>query len=62
MIYLNDDFTGGETLFENCTIRPQTGMALFFIHHIRHKGETVAAGRKYVLRTDVMYRPDRPRA
>jgi predicted 2-oxoglutarate/Fe(II)-dependent dioxygenase YbiX len=56
MIYLNDDFDGGQTLFADCAIRPQTGMALFFIHHVRHKGETVARGRKYVLRTDVMYR------
>jgi hypothetical protein len=62
MIYLNDDFTGGETLFEDCIVCPQTGMVLFFIHHIRHKGETVARGRKYVLRTDVMYRPSKPQA
>ncbi|QDU97333.1 prolyl hydroxylase family protein [Lignipirellula cremea] len=56
MVYLNDDFQGGETSFEDGAIVPETGMALFFVHRIRHKGEPVAQGRKYVLRTDVMYR------
>ena len=35
---------------------PETGLALFFVHQIRHKGQPVTKGRKYVLRTDVMYR------
>lgn len=65
MIYLNEDFDGGETLFapwesaagwNGLTIKPQTGMALFFEHLKLHKGEAVARGRKYVLRTDVMFR------
>ena len=56
MIYLNDDFEGGQTSFKNCTIVPKTGLALLFIPQIRHKGEPVTKGRKYVLRTDVMYR------
>ena len=30
-------------------------LALFFVHRILHKGEPVTAGRKYVLRTDVMF-------
>jgi hypothetical protein len=56
MVYLNDGFEGGETSFEGAEIVPKTGMALFFIHQIRHKGQPVIKGRKYVLRTDVMYR------
>lgn len=56
MIYLNDDFEGGETTIEREKIVPQKGMALFFVHQIRHRGEPVVRGRKYVLRTDVMYR------
>jgi predicted 2-oxoglutarate/Fe(II)-dependent dioxygenase YbiX len=56
MIYLNDDFEGGETSFERTSIVPQRGMALFFVHQILHKGQPVVRGRKYVLRTDVMYR------
>jgi predicted 2-oxoglutarate/Fe(II)-dependent dioxygenase YbiX len=64
MIYLNDDFDGGETSFEDSyseesfdefKVVPQKGMALFFEHAIHHKGEPVTRGRKYVLRTDVMY-------
>lgn len=56
MIYLNDGFEGGETSFETMSIVPQAGLALFFVHQIRHKGQPVIRGRKYVLRTDVMYR------
>ncbi len=56
MVYLNDDFEGGQTSFENAIVKPQQGMALFFVHQIRHKGEPVTRGRKYVLRSDVMYR------
>ena len=56
MVYLNGDFEGGQTSFDDCVIEPEAGMALFFIHEIRHKGEPVRQGRKYVLRTDVMFR------
>jgi len=64
MIYLNGDFEGGETSFEDSysddsfdefKVVPQQGMALFFAHATHHKGEPVTRGRKYVLRTDVMY-------
>jgi predicted 2-oxoglutarate/Fe(II)-dependent dioxygenase YbiX len=64
MIYLNDGFEGGETSFEDSYsdesfdpfhVAPKQGMALFFEHAIHHKGEPVTRGRKYVLRTDVMY-------
>ena len=57
MIYLNEDFVGGQTTIEENTIVPQTGRALFFIHAQLHKGQPVHKGRKYVLRTDVMYQP-----
>jgi hypothetical protein len=36
-------------------VTPKTGMALLFHHPILHRGDPVIAGRKYVLRTDVMY-------
>jgi hypothetical protein len=55
MVYLNDDFEGGETRFEECRIRPVQGKALFFVHHLMHEGAAVLSGRKYVLRTDVTY-------
>ncbi|MGG7439800.1 2OG-Fe(II) oxygenase [Chryseobacterium arthrosphaerae] len=59
MIYLNDDFEGGETEFENLlTVTPEKGMALIFYHPLRHEGKALVSGLKYVLRTDVMYRKD----
>lgn len=63
MVYLNEDLLGGETEFAACTgsgedlrVRPETGKALLFEHHVRHQGAPVLDGVKYVLRTDVMYR------
>lgn len=59
MLYLNQEFVGGCTEFdvgEPLVVQPQTGMALLFAHGVRHQGAAVSRGRKYVLRTDVMYR------
>ena len=66
MVYLNDDFEGGATSFSDdgfgfgvsgmLRITPAKGMGLLFHHPIVHRGDPVTAGRKYVLRTDVMYR------
>lgn len=55
MVYLNDGFQGGQTSFEGHSIEPIAGMALFFAHELVHKGQPVFKGRKYVLRTDVMF-------
>ena len=54
IVYLNDDFSGGETIFDLATIEPRAGMALIFIHGLMHEGAEVLDGSKYVLRTDVM--------
>lgn len=59
MVYLNDDFSGGETTFitePERIIQPRTGMALFFQHPIIHEGSVVKEGVKYVVRSDIMYR------
>lgn len=56
MIYLNDDFEGGETQFDSITITPKRGSVLCFIHEQKHEGRPLTIGSKYVLRTDVMYR------
>jgi prolyl 4-hydroxylase len=58
MIYLNDDFTGGETAFVayDCSAKPRAGTALLFHHLLDHEGCVVHTGVKYVLRSDVMYR------
>ncbi len=67
LIYLNEDYTGGETKFRNYThtpegiltheikVVPQTGMGLFFVHERKHEGAAIESGRKYLLRADVLY-------
>jgi predicted 2-oxoglutarate/Fe(II)-dependent dioxygenase YbiX len=61
MIYLNHDFIGGHTRFElrapyhEADVAPRAGMALLFLHTLQHEGAQVLEGRKYVLRSDVMY-------
>jgi prolyl 4-hydroxylase len=56
MVYLNDNFQGGDTTFRGLRIRPRQGMALLFRHSLYHEGSEVTQGVKYVLRSDVMYR------
>ena len=56
MIYLNDNYQGGETSFNDVIIKPKQGMALIFQHDVEHAGNPVTQGAKYVLRTDIMYR------
>ncbi|MBN9121925.1 MAG: 2OG-Fe(II) oxygenase [Planctomycetes bacterium] len=68
MVYLNDGCRGGETVIyiqddgltlpdgAQIRVKPETGKALVFYHYLLHEGAPVAGGRKYVLRTDVMYR------
>lgn len=62
-IYLNENFKGGETTFlqrsrgaNKCVpVEPKTGMILVFEHNILHEGSLVKQGRKYTIRTDVLY-------
>lgn len=69
MLYLNEgggaDYTGGDTNFLPADVRrraaeavvftPSCGDLLVFTHRLLHEGARVAAGRKYAIRTDVMY-------
>ena len=67
LIYLNQGYDGGDTVFSTYEygagdvivherrVVPQTGMVLVFRHELKHEGEELTAGRKYVLRTDVLY-------
>lgn len=68
LIYLNDGYAGGETIFYHdsgmrkpcmetqlACIQPKAGQLLIFEHQQLHEGAPVLAGQKYVLRTDVMY-------
>lgn len=60
LIYLNDDFTGGHTLFYddgfNLTrdIEPRQGTALVFDIESYHSGEAVTDGKKYWLGTELV--------
>ncbi|WP_165822033.1 2OG-Fe(II) oxygenase [Hymenobacter edaphi] len=56
MVYLNDNFQGGDTAFRELRVWPQQGRLLVFEHGLYHLGRTVEQGVKYVLRTDVMFR------
>ena len=59
IIYLNDDFEGGETDFRKLfSIKPEEGSALVFHHPYRHEGKELLSGTKYVLRTDIMYKKE----
>ncbi|PHS13781.1 MAG: 2OG-Fe(II) oxygenase [Blastopirellula sp.] len=59
LVYLNDDFEGGQTTFftkPKIAIEPEIGMGLLFQHPLIHEGSIVTSGVKYVARTDLMYR------
>jgi len=64
-LYLNDGFKGGETLFlsDGAAIPwklayvPKRGSALIFDQELLHEGLCVLEGRKYTVRTDVLFEP-----
>jgi predicted 2-oxoglutarate/Fe(II)-dependent dioxygenase YbiX len=71
MVYLSGECEGGETVIyfhddaltlpreSELRVKAETGKALLFYHYLLHEGASVVSGRKYVLRTDVMYRAGR---
>lgn len=61
LVYLNDGYEGGQTVFpdEGALVEPGAGTALLFPHARRHAGLPVRAGRKVVLRTDVLFEDPR---
>lgn len=64
-VYLNEGFEGGCTTFldpspaadpeKDYPCIPRTGSVLVFEHCILHEGSVLKSGRKYAVRTDVMY-------
>lgn len=61
-LYLTDGFREGATQFiaredaaSGVEVRPVTGRVLAFAHGVLHRGSSPVGGRKYVLRTEVMY-------
>lgn len=62
LAYLDRVDGGGETWFPEAQLRtvPAPGLAVLFQNATLHAGEAVVAGRKHVLRADVMYEDDDP--
>jgi 2OG-Fe(II) oxygenase superfamily len=63
-LYLSENVEGGATRLmnedrpsEGIDVTPKIGRVLLFEHHIFHCGATIHKGRKYCLRTDLMYAP-----
>jgi predicted 2-oxoglutarate/Fe(II)-dependent dioxygenase YbiX len=65
-LYLNEGFEGGATRFfpeslgwgstrEYYDVVPKAGSVLLFEHRMYHEGEKLRKGRKYAIRSDVMY-------
>lgn len=61
LVYLNDDFTGGDTVFYpetdsgvcgNLVVKPMKGTMVLFEHRTWHASTPVQSGTKFVLRTD----------
>jgi hypothetical protein len=60
MVYLNDDFTGGDLVFHSPEMRlgPVRGLGVVFLQDdeaLPHEGESVREGSKWILRGDVCY-------
>ena len=63
LLYLTEDFEGGDTVFLDAAepascpaaVRPKVGRCVLFEHALFHTGAEVSRGRKFVLRTDVMF-------
>jgi hypothetical protein len=55
--FLATDWPDGGRLIEDVGVHPEPGRVLIFEHKLFHESSEVTRGRKYVIRTDVMYRP-----
>ncbi len=56
VMYLNEDFEGGKTKFDEVTITPKTGTLVCFKQKLYHEGTSVLGGTKYIIRSEIMYR------
>lgn len=61
-LYLNEGFRGGATTFFHprteqklAKVVPKIGSVLLFEHSLLHEGSELIEGRKYAMRTDIMY-------
>jgi predicted 2-oxoglutarate/Fe(II)-dependent dioxygenase YbiX len=69
-IYLNQGFQGGATAFldpnewhnpeeSKIDVVPRTGSVLLFEHRLLHEGSKLLKGRKYTIRSDIMFHRDK---
>lgn len=49
VLFLSDNFYGGELIIENITIKPKTGQLLIFPGYLKHTVKPVAEGDRYTL-------------
>jgi prolyl 4-hydroxylase len=56
MLFLNDDFKGGEVKFDKISIQPAKGMALVFEQDLEYEFAELKEGVQYILCADVLYR------
>ena len=58
VLYLNDDYTGGETVFPDLAleVRPEVGKILLFPPTLNHMSKPIFRGTKYIVRSEVLYR------
>jgi hypothetical protein len=60
LIYLNDNYAGGQTEFMNndlewAPIVPETGMVVLYDQTLTHRVPPLTGGCKYVIRSELMY-------
>merc|ERR1719181_2652059 len=64
VLYLNSDFEGGELELQGPSglnpnrhvLKPSIGSAVLFPHDMLHAGLPVTSGRKYIARSELMFR------
>jgi prolyl 4-hydroxylase len=56
LIYLNNEFDGGYTTFDDGFVIPEVGMAVYFPHKMFHSGSRLEKGTKYVLRANILFK------
>ena len=59
ILYLNDDYEGGQTAFPGLSFeaQPAVGKILLFPPNISHLSKPIVRGSKYIIRSEVLYRP-----
>lgn len=55
ILFLNHNFEGGATHFLETSVRPLSGLAVFYPHNLPHEDKLVLGSSKYILRSRVIY-------